>query len=73
MQDFQLRVQGLARFSGQGFRFRVQGLGRSGNIVSCNRVGRGRTALETTQGQMDGFLSQLPYKRHLEEVASVGD
>ena len=29
--------------------------------------------LETTQGQMDGFLSQLPYKYHLEEVTSVGD
>ena len=31
------------------------------------------TALEATQGQMDGFFSQLPYKCHLEEVASVGD
>ena len=30
-------------------------------------------ALEVTQGQMDGFLSQLPFKCHLEEVASVGD
>ena len=29
--------------------------------------------LETTQGQMDGFFSQLPYKFYLEEVASVGD
>ena len=25
------------------------------------------------QGQIDGFLSQLPYKCRLEEVASVGD
>jgi len=32
-----------------------------------------KPALEATQGQMDGFLSQLPYKCHLEEVASVGD
>jgi len=31
------------------------------------------TDLEATQGQMNGFLSQLPYKCHLEEVASVGD
>ena len=31
------------------------------------------TALETTQGQMDDFLRQLPYKCHLEEVASVED
>ena len=30
-------------------------------------------ALEATQGQMDGFFSQLPYKCHLEEVACVGD
>ena len=29
-------------------------------------------ALEATQEQMDGFLSQLPYKCY-EEVASVGD
>ena len=26
-----------------------------------------------TQGQMDGFFSQLQYKCHVEEVASVGD
>ena len=31
------------------------------------------SALEATQGQMDGFFSQLQYKCHLEEVASVGD
>ena len=31
------------------------------------------TALEATQRQMDGFFSQLPYKCHLEEVASVRD
>ena len=30
-------------------------------------------ALETTQGQMDGFSYHLPYKCHLEEVVSVGD
>ena len=29
------------------------------------------TALEATQGQMDGLSSQRPYKCHLEEVASV--
>ena len=29
-------------------------------------------ALEATQGRMDGFFSQLPYKCYL-EVASVGD
>ena len=31
------------------------------------------TALEATQGQMDGFFSQFPYQCYLEEVASVGD
>ena len=30
-------------------------------------------ALEATQGQMDGFCSQLPYQCYLEEVASVGE
>ena len=32
-----------------------------------------RATLEETQGQMDGFFSQLPYKCYLEEVASVGN
>jgi len=31
------------------------------------------SALGTTERQMDGILSQLPYKCHLEEVAFVGD
>ena len=30
-------------------------------------------ALEATRGEMDGLLSQLPYKSHLEEVASLED
>ena len=34
---------------------------------------RREAALEATQGQMNGVSSQLPYKCHLEEVASVGD
>ena len=29
-------------------------------------------AMETTQEQIDGFFSQLPFKYHLPEVASVG-
>ena len=29
------------------------------------------TALETTQGQIDGFFSQLPYKCYQNRVASV--
>ena len=32
-----------------------------------------KATLETTQGQMDGFFSQLPNKCYLEEVTSVGD
>jgi len=31
------------------------------------------TTLETTQGQTDGFLSQLPFKCYLPEVSFVGD
>jgi len=31
------------------------------------------TTLETTQGQMDSFFSQLPFKCYLSEAASVGD
>jgi len=29
--------------------------------------------LEATQGQIDGFFRQLPYKCHQNRVASVGD
>ena len=28
---------------------------------------------ETTQGQIDGFFSELPFKCYLPEVASVGE
>ena len=31
------------------------------------------SALEATQGQIDGFFSQLPYKCHQNWVASEGD
>ena len=31
------------------------------------------STLETTQGQMEGFFSQLPFKCYLPEVASVRD
>ena len=31
-----------------------------------------QATLEATQGQMDGFFSQLPYKCHQNRVASVG-
>jgi len=31
------------------------------------------TALEATQGQMDGFVGQLPFKCHLKDEVSVED
>ena len=31
------------------------------------------TTLEATQGHIDGFFSQLPYKCHQNRVASLGD
>jgi hypothetical protein len=42
------------------------------NILRKDRD-RGRATLDTTQGQIDGFFSQLPYKCHQDWVASVGD
>ena len=42
-----------------------------GSVASTPVIGF--LALKTTQGQMDGFFSKLPYKCHLEEVAAVGD
>ena len=60
--------------------------GYSGTIPCCSNLGSNPSgmgfktglassvsALEAIQGQMDGFFSQLPYKCHLEEVASVGN
>ena len=39
-------------------------------LGACER--RQVTTLEATQGQMDGFFSQLPYKCHLEEGGICG-
>jgi len=39
----------------------------------CPRPATRPPALEATQGQMDGFLSQLPYKCLQNRVAYVGD
>ena len=52
-------VQGFG-YSVRGYGFRNQGLGV-------------RATREATQGQNDGFFSQLPYKCHQNRVASVGD
>ena len=47
-------------------------MGNSGHGTTNTYKGN-PTALEATWGQIDGFLSQHPYKCHLEEVASVGE
>ena len=55
----------------EGYHTRVgQGFERTRVIV--RRTISGRATLKATQGQIDGFLIQLPYKCHLEEVASGG-
>jgi hypothetical protein len=57
-------------------RLRVEHLGvriRPAGETRLGRISGLEAALEATQGQMDGFFSQLPYKCHLKEVASVGD
>ena len=62
----------------------IWGCGRAGlpstqilywSIVQCGSWYTFETssALKATQGQIDGFLSQLPYKCHQNRVASVGD
>ena len=43
-----------------------------GWVTSAAAAPRGAT-LETTQGQSDGFFSQLLFKSYLPEEASVGD
>ena len=44
----------------------------STNSTRASANPRQSLTLEATQGQIDGFISQLPYKCYLEEVASVG-
>ena len=52
---------------------RVEGLVVTDERGTAARGEGSCTALEATQGQIDGGFSQLPYKCYLEEVASVGD
>ena len=40
---------------------------------SPTRISPPPPALEATQGQIDGFFSQLPYKCYQNQVAYVGD
>ena len=58
MEDEDVALLGRLEVRAPGFAFRFEGLG---------------STLETTQGQMDGFFSQVPLKCYLPEVASVGD
>ena len=48
-------------------------MGGAFDVLETRTTIRRQAALEAAQGQMDGSFSQLPYKYHLEEVASVGD
>ena len=48
------------------------------NQAVSSLLGRGlginhSTTLETTNGQIDGFFSHLPFECYLLEVATVGD
>ena len=69
---------GVLRFEVWGLGFGVWGLGcgvwglGSGGVC-LDAAFAAPTVLEATQVQIRGFFSQLPYKCHLEEVASVGD
>ena len=41
--------------------------------LPCRETYRTLSTLEKTQGQIDGFFSQLPCKCHQNQVAFVGD
>ena len=54
----------------------VTDLARSEVMKSGSDMPSGRSSMFTvisTQGQIDGFFSQLPYNCHQNRVASVGD
>ena len=89
VQGAGFKVQGSGcRVQGSGFRawglgLRVKGLGlrvelrkghtwRLRSTAASSRV-KCSFSDEATQGQNDGFFSQLQYKCYLEEAASVGD
>ena len=42
-------------------------------VVGVINGAKRKSVLEATQGQIDGFFSQLPFKCYPLEVASVGD
>ena len=51
----------------------AQGSYHMGDVATAFQGIRHISTLETTQGQIDGFCSQLPFKCYLPEVAFVGD
>ena len=59
----------------KGFEGDLKGASAPGPSTEDERVNRTAvdTALEKTQGQIDGFFSQLSFKCYLPEVASVRD
>jgi len=62
------------RAFGLGFRVQVLGNGVQGQADTTKGLPfSSHTTPETTQGQKDGFFSQLPFKYYLPEVAYVGD
>ena len=69
----QRRVKGLTRRDrGQNRSWCQRGAGGSMGFRTLKSDETPSTP-ETTQGQMDGFFSQHPYKCHQNRVASVGD
>ena len=47
--------------------------GPTSTAATLRASGQVKTTQETTQGRIDGFFSQLPFKCYLPEVASVED
>ena len=68
----QIGVEQLFELFTAGGELRWREMVRSGG-GGFDHSGSHKAALEATQGQMDGFVSQLPYKCHQNRVASVGD
>jgi len=61
----------LERF--RDFMLKALFFGASLAVVPWYAFGRRSATLEATQGQIDGFFSQLPHKCYQHRVASVGD
>ena len=60
----------VVRVSGSGFRIQEK-VGMRGKLPVLGRNEIRESTLEATQGQIDGFFSQFPYKCYLFEVGLV--